>query len=189
LPAGRVEESLFESKQALLLEPLSLGINLHLGWHYLYSRQTDQAVEQLLKTLEIDPAFALGLCFIGQAYEQKGMYREAVAAFEKAVSLSNDNPTLLAALGHGYALARRRTKAEQVLQRLKEWSTRSYVPSYEIAVVYAGLNEKEQSLAWLDRACDLRDSSWLVDLKVDPRFYRLHTEPKFRDLVRRIGIP
>jgi serine/threonine protein kinase/Tfp pilus assembly protein PilF len=188
LPIGRPEESLAESKLALELDPLSLIINLHLGWHYLYVRQYDKAIEQLRKTLELDPNFALALLFLGQAYEQKAMHSEAIVEFQKAISLSRGGPVHVAALGHAYAVSGKRGEAQKVLERLIELSKRRYVPSYEISVIYAGLGDKEQAFAWLQKAYEERDSSWLGDVNVDPRFDDLRSDPRFTDLLRRLGL-
>ncbi len=82
----------------------------------------------------------------------------------------------------------KRVEAEKVLGQLKKLSARRYVPSYEIAVVYAGLSENDEALAWLLKAYQQRDSSWLIDVKLDPRFDHLHSDPRFQDLLRRIGL-
>ncbi len=189
LPLGRAEESLAESKRALELDPLSLVINMHMGWHYLYARQYDQAIEQLRKTLDLDQDFLLAHLFLGQAYELKAMYAEAMAEFQKAIALSRGAPPNVAALGHLYAVSGKRDAARKVLEELKESSKRRFVPSYEIAVVYAGLGEKDQAFGWLQKAFEQRDSGWLVDLRVDPRFDLLRSDPRFADLVRRVGLP
>ncbi len=189
LPMGRTDESLAESKLALELDPLSLIINLHLGWHYLYVRQYDKAIEQLRKTLELDPNFVLARLFLGQAYEQKAMHEEAIVEFQKAISLSRGGPVHVAALGHAYAVSGKRGEAQKVLERLIELSKRRYVPSYEISVIYAGLGDKEQAFAWLQKAYEERDSSWLLDVNLDPRFDDLRSDPRFADLVRRVGLP
>ncbi len=189
LPMGRMPESLAESKRALELDPLSLIINAHLGWHYLYTREYDKAVDQLGKTIELDPNFPLAHFFLGQAYEEKAMYQEAVAEFQKAISLSGGSPVNVAGLGHAYAVSGAKGQAQKALDQLKEQARRRFVASYEFAVLYAGLGEKQQALNWLEKAYQERDSSWLVDVKIDPRFDGLHREPRFQELVQKIGLP
>jgi TolB-like protein/Tfp pilus assembly protein PilF len=189
LPMGRVEESLAASLRALELEPLSLIINLHLGWHYLYARDPDRAITQLQATLDLAPGFAVARLFLGQAYEQKGRFEDAIAELEQGVRLSARNPVHLAALAHAFGASGRRADAERLLEELMEASKQRYVPSYEIAVVHAGLNQQEQALTWLERAHAQRDSSWLVDVGLDPRFLDLHTHPRFAELLRKLGLP
>jgi tetratricopeptide (TPR) repeat protein len=188
LPSGREEESFAESKRALELDPFNLIINTHLGWNYLYARQYDKAIEQLRKTLELDPNFAIAHLFLGQAYEKKAMYGQAIVEFQNAVN-SASGAVHLAALGHGYAMSGDKVAAQRILDELKSLSRRRYVPSYELAVVCIGLGDKEQALVWLQRAYDQRDSGWLVDASVDPRFEPLHSDPRFQDLLRRMGSP
>jgi tetratricopeptide (TPR) repeat protein len=96
LPMGRTEESLAESLRAVELDPLSLVISYHLGWHYLYAGQPDQAIQQLRKTLELDPNFPGAHLFLGQDFERKQTYRDAVSELERGLTLSGGNPTHLA---------------------------------------------------------------------------------------------
>ena len=102
---GRSSESLAESLRALELDPLSLVLNGHLAWHYLYARQYDQAIQQCQKTAELDRNYPETADFRGLAYEQKGMYREAIAELQMAVNLSGNSPHIKAELGHAYAIA------------------------------------------------------------------------------------
>ena len=187
LPHGRIQQSLEESQRALELDPLSLIVNVHLGWHYLYARQFEQAVAQLQKAVELDPRFALTYLFLGQAYEEQQSYEKAVATFQTGITLSQGGPVYVGGLGHAYAVAGKRGEALKVLADLKAASKRRYVPSYEIAVIHAGLGDKDEAFAWLQKAYDDRDSSWLVDLNVDPRFEPLRSDARFVELVRRIG--
>ena len=189
LPHGRTQQSLEESQRALELDPLSLIVNVHLGWHYLYARQPEHAIAQLQKSIELDPRFALTYLFLGQAYEEQKSYEKAIATFQTGITLSQGVPVYVAGLGHAYALAGKRGEALKVLADLKGASKRRYVPSYEIAVIYAGLGDKDQAVSWLQKAYDDRDSSWLVDLNVDPRFEPLHSDTRFVELVRRIQGP
>ena len=187
LPHGRTQQSLEESQRALELDPLSLIVNVHLGWHYLYAGQFEQAVAQLQKAIELDQGFALTYLFLGQAYEEQQSYEKAIATFQTGITLSHGVPVYVAGLGHAYALAGKRGDALKVLADLKAASKRRYVPSYEIAVIHAGLGDKDETFAWLQKAYDDRDSSWLVDLNVDPRFEPLRSDARFVELVRRIG--
>ena len=185
---GRNEEAIEEIERARELDPLSLIVNTNVAWAYWFARQYDRAIAQFLKTLEIDPNFGLAHMRLGLAYEQKGMFAEAIAAFRKAMVLSPGTSEIIAALGHAYGVTGRRGEALQMLEELKKLSEQRYVSSYDIAVVYLGLGEKDQALAWLARAYEER-SGWLGWLKVDPRLDPLRSDPRFQDLLRRMKFP
>jgi serine/threonine protein kinase/Flp pilus assembly protein TadD len=184
---GRFEEGLAESKQGLELDSLSVEGNLFEGNILYFGHRYDQAIDQLRKTLEMDPNLWFGRMFLGLAYERKGDFPRAVAELQKATKLETSVPWPLAELGHAYALSGKKAEAEQVLRELIDWSRRSYVPPYDIATVYAGLGNKEQALAMLEKAYE-DHSMILTYLNVDPEFDSLHAEPRFKDLVRRLGL-
>ena len=181
---GRIEESLAESKKALELDPLDVAMNFHLGWHYFYARQYDQAVEQLRKTLEMDRNSGQAHYILGWVYEQKGRFDEAIAELKKSMELGADPR---GSIGHVYAISGRRDEAQKLLDQLQEESTHKYVSPYSIACIYEGLGEKDQAFVWLERAYAERDGG-MTDLKVDPEFASLHSDPRFTDLLRRIGL-
>ena len=187
LPLGKETGSLAHSLRALELDPFNLIINLHLGWHYFYVGENELAIEQLQLTLELSPTFIVANLFLGQVFEQEKRFEEAIEQFEQALELSGRNPVYLAALAHAYAISGRQTDAETLLQELL--SSEKYVPSYEIAVIYAGLDRQDEALTWLERAFEEKDSSWLVDVALDPRLQRLHSASRFQSLVRRLGLP
>jgi eukaryotic-like serine/threonine-protein kinase len=184
---GRGEESLAESKRALELAPLDLVINVHLGWHYLYARQYDQAIEQIEKTAEMERNSALTHYWLGLAYEQKARYADAIAAFQRAIALFGGSSLTEAELAHTYAVSGQRAEAQKVIDKLQELAQRRYVSSYQIAATYAGLGEKDRAFAWLEKAYDER-SDWLVNLKVEQRFDGLRSDPRFADLLRRVNL-
>jgi tetratricopeptide (TPR) repeat protein len=185
---GRIQESLAESRRALELDPLDPVMNGHLPWHYYYAHQYDQAIEQCRKMLETG-ASPFGAPFeLGRAYEQKTMSKEAVAQLSKAVALQGNMTFALAALGHAYAVSGQRSQALEMLNQLKQMSKERYVSPSDIAMIYAGLGEKDQALTWLERGFSER-SWYMVLLKVDPRLAPLHSDPRFQDLVRRVGLP
>ncbi len=161
-------------------------MNAHLGWHYLYARQYDQAVEQCRKTSEMDPNYPQAYDFLAGAYEQKGMYEEAIAEFHKAINLSGDSSHIKAELGHAYALAGKGQEALKIIDELKGPSKDAY--PYDVATIFVGLGQKDQAFDWLQKAFEER-SDWLRYLKVDPRLDPLRSDPRFADLVRRIGLP
>ena len=185
---GRHEEAVAEARRAYELDPLSLPVNLNVGWVFYRARQQDRAIEQFRKTLELDQNFSPAHFFLGHAYEQKGMYEEALAEFQKAISLSGRNPRLLSVLGHGYAVSGRTQEAMKVYDELGEMEKKSYVPSYHFALIHAGLGNKDRAFEWLERAYEER-SVYLVFLNADPRLDGLRPDPRFADLLRRVGLP
>jgi adenylate cyclase len=184
---GRMEESLAISKRAIELDPLELEINSHLAWHYCHARQPDQAIEQCQKTIEMELNFHEAHWFLGWAYEQKTMYEEAITAFQKAFACSGSS-RMLAELGHAYGLARKTAEAEKVLNELKELSKQHYASPYNLALVYTGLGDKDQAFEWLNEACEDR-SGWMIYLKTQHSFDSLHADPRFQEILRRVGLP
>jgi tetratricopeptide (TPR) repeat protein len=135
----------------------------------------------------MDSSFALAHWYLGLAYEQQGIFKDAIAEFEKAVSLTDGRPSLLALLAHAYAAANKRSEAERILEQLHALSKQKYVPSYPIAAIYVALGRKEDAFVRLEKACDEHDS-WLNLLKLDRRLDGLHSDPRFADLLRRVNL-
>ena len=184
---GSFDEALSEMKRALEPDPLSLYDNTNLGWYLYMSRRYDDAIVQYKKTLDMDPNFAQAHLWFGLVYEQTKMYGEAIAEFQKAIALYKDSATAAAALGHAYAIAGNRVEALRILNELKNISKRKYVSAYDIAVINAGLEDKEQVFVWLERAYDERDGWLAFWAKVDPRLAGVRGDQRFADLLRRIG--
>jgi serine/threonine-protein kinase len=185
---GRIEESLIQSKRALELSPFDILFNIHLGWHYFYARQYDQALEQIEKTVEMDKNFAQTYPWLGLILEQKGRYAEAIAAFQNAIKLFPEGSSIAEAeLAHVYAVSGNREEAQKIIAELQELAKTKYVSSFQIAAIYAGLGEKDQAFAWLEKAQEER-SDGLVNLKAEQRFDSLRSDPRFKDLARRIGL-
>jgi len=139
LSSARVEEALLESNRALELDPLSPIMNLHLGWHHFYSRQYDDALDLLAKTLELEANYGLAYWYRGLAYEQKHVFSEALRELEKARRLLNGLTTVEANIGHLYAISGRKKEAEKTIARLRKQSSKRYVSPYEIALIFVGL--------------------------------------------------
>jgi len=187
---GHPNEAIAERKLALELDPLSLIINFELGLEFYYAHDYDQAIKQFQKTLELDPNFPPVHQFLPAAYEQKGRYDEAIAEFQKAppVKGGSEWSFSMAGLGHVYAVSGQKREARTVLDELKQLSEQQYMPATSIALIYAGLGEKDQAFAWLEKAYE-EHSFQMQWLKVEPRWDSLRSDPRFADLVRRIGLP
>ncbi len=184
---GRFDEAIAEAKRALELDPLFLVSNHVQAWPYHLSRRYDEAIERYRKTLEMDPNFPRTHLRLGEVYAAKGMYREAIAEYEKFSALGGGSTMALALIGNARALLGERHEALRVLEELTAESKRRYVPSFHFAIVHAGLGDKDQAFAWLDRAYEER-SQFLVDLKFEPILDPLRSDPRFADLVRRVGL-
>jgi TolB-like protein/DNA-binding winged helix-turn-helix (wHTH) protein/Flp pilus assembly protein TadD len=182
---GRSEQAIAEAKQARELDPLSQLANYHVAWALIAARRYDEAIEQSKQVLGTFPAAHL---WLGWAYLGKGRYTEAVSEFEKRLSLSKDEAVTRAHLGYAYAAAGRRGEAEKVLADLNELFRQRQVSPYYIAIVYAGLGGKEQAFGWLEKAYQ-EHSRPLGGLKVNPVWDNLRSDPRFADLLRRIGLP
>jgi len=124
---------------------------------------------------------------IGQLYERQGRYDRAVEEYERSVALSNGNPAQVASLAHAYAMAGRRAQAEQLLANLLALST-SYVSPFKIGLIYAGLGDVDRAFEWLERAYEIRDG-WMTTLKVSAELVPLRTDPRYAQLVARVGFP
>ncbi len=125
--------------------------------------------------------------FLGMAYEQKGMFSEAIAEFKQVQTLAPGTPLGLAELGHVYAISGNKSKAREVLRQLEELAKRRYVTAWYLALIYAGLGENDRALHSLDTAFD-EHSFGLATLKVDPRLDPLRSDPRFINLMRRVGL-
>jgi len=188
LAFGRLDEYLAETKRARELEPTSLIINSLVGRALYYTRQYDQAITDLRKTLDMDPNFVSALWYIGWTYEQKSMYTEAIAALQNASRISGGDPVILGSLGHAYAISGRKSDALRSIAELKELAKQRYVAPFDVAVVYVGLADKDHTFEWLQKALEDR-SHWIIWLKNDPRFDSIRSDPRYGDVMRRMGLP
>ncbi len=184
---GRHDEAIAAVKRAQELDPLSLIVNCDVGANLYRARQYQEAVRQLKNTVTMDPDFALAHWWLGCAYEIQGMYQQALAQLEEAFRLFNDGPPMLASLGHVYAACGERERAYKVVEQLHEVSRHRYVSPFDMALPYVGLGDKDEAFGWLERACV--DKPWqLAFLKVEPRLDPLHSDARFKNLLRRLGL-
>src|SRR5262249_36642194 len=168
--------------------PLSLVMNANLGVVLYYAGHLDEAIRQGLRTVELDPNFYIAHFNLGLAYRKAGLFDKAIAELERPRALSGNNAMPLAALAAPNGFSGRKTDGEKVLIELRELSKRDYVSPYLLAGVYVGLGERKQAIEWLEKAYEQRDSL-LPWIKVAPTFDSLRWDPRFQDLLRRIGLP
>jgi TolB-like protein/Tfp pilus assembly protein PilF len=186
---GRFGEALANSQRAQELDPQWLNARTVTGKHYYYARQYDAAIEQYRKTLDIDPDFWVAHLLLGQAFAQNGQYGEAITQFQRVRQVPGANLEALPSLGHVYAMIGKTVEAQHVLDELKSLSQQRYVPPYYFALIHAGLGEKEQAFAWLNKACEdrnqlvvwMKDEPMLDSLQGDPRFQKIIADMKFPD--------
>jgi len=183
----RTQESIRTGRRALEIDPVDLAISSHQGWYYLWTREYDRAIEPLQTTIQMDPNFSVAQWYLGWALEQKGSFQDAIAQFQNCVRITNGRPSMLALLGHAYALANQKSEARAILQQLSALSKEKYVPSYPVAAIYAALGEKDEALARLERAYDERDA-WMDYLGLDPRLDSLRSDARFINLLRRMNL-
>jgi TolB-like protein/DNA-binding winged helix-turn-helix (wHTH) protein/Tfp pilus assembly protein PilF len=183
---GRHAEALAEVRRARELDPLNLRTGALEGQFLIHAGRTDEALAGLQKTLELEPNFGFAHLFASSAYIEKGMYPEAIAEGRKARELNGANSHPVAFLGYALAKSGKQAEARAVLAELLNRSKERYVPPYNIALVYNGLDERDETLAWLERGFEQRDPK-MVFLKVEPKWNDLRSDQRFQDLLRRVG--
>jgi len=183
----RFDEAIATMTRALELDPLSLAINTYLGMALFAAGQYDQAIKQCQKALELDPHCVPALAFLGIVHGQKGDYAAAIAIFQKQRQL-NDLPITLSNLGYAYAVAGHRDEAQQLLDELQTRSRQRPVPSEYLALIYVGLGQIEEAFVWLERSYEEHSVLLPGWLNSDRRFDVLRSDPRFADLLRRVGI-
>ena len=183
---GRFDEAIAEMRRAQELDPLSLIVNAELGRAYFNAGQYDKAVEQYRKILEMDQNFPVAHWFLGETYEARGQFAEAIAEYERARQLNGD-PRMLAMLGHARAASGHRAEALKLLAQLNEAAKQRYISPYYFAIVHAALGDRDQAFQWLERGYQERISS-IPFIKYDHSLDPLRADPRFADLVRRIGL-
>jgi tetratricopeptide (TPR) repeat protein len=136
----------------------------------------------------MDPEFVLPHLVLGQAYEQKKAYDQAIAELRRAAELSKGSPPALAALARSYAVSGRITESRNLLDQLGQQSKKQYVSPFYVAIVYAGLGENDHALDWLEKAYSDRSNA-IIFLKVDPQLDTLRSNPRFHELQRKLRLP
>ncbi len=185
---GRFEEAAMEMKRAQQLDPLSLAINTDFGYVLYLAREDDQAITQLQKTLALYRSLPAPHSYLGRVYVQRKMFAKAIEEFQSAATLSGGHPFYRAWLGYGFAVSGRRSEAIKILEQVTQPSSGTYVPPYDVAVIWAGLGNKGQALKWLQKAYEER-APHLHHLHLEPAFDPLRSNAGFQELVRLMGLP
>jgi DNA-binding winged helix-turn-helix (wHTH) protein/tetratricopeptide (TPR) repeat protein len=186
-PTGRIDEALVEVKLAHELDPLSLFILTSVGMVLNYRHRLDEAIEQFRKVIDMEASYYLTHWCLGYAYEQKGLYDEAIAAYRTATTLSGNSSSTSGRLAHLFAVLGRTQDALDILNHMKEETQVRYVSPYDVAGIYAGLGEKEEAFHWLEKAL-VDHSGSLVWVKLDNTFASLHSDPRFTDILGRMRL-
>jgi tetratricopeptide (TPR) repeat protein len=184
---GRHQEAIAEIARARELDPVFLLVRALEGMFLYHARRDDEAGIILQKAIELDPNFWVTHLTLGKVYAQQKNYPEAIAEFSKARELSHGNSEAIASIGYVAALAGDKAKARAVLEELKALSNQHYIPPVTVALVYNGLGDQNEALAWLEKACDDRDVR-LTLLGVDPKWDFFRSNPHFVVILKRIGL-
>jgi tetratricopeptide (TPR) repeat protein len=182
---GRFDEAVSEIRRAQELDPVSLIINTDGAAILFQAGRYDQAIEQSQKTLELDPTFIQAHNILGLIYEQRKMYDQWIAEREKMLTLSGKTDQA-DALSHLYAESGYKGVLKERLAALKEQAKSQYVPAFAMAVAYANLEDNDRAFEWLDKAFEER-STRMADLDIVPALQRLHSDPRFAVLLRRVN--
>ncbi len=185
---GRGEEAIAQARIARELDPLSLPAEDNVATVLYYAHRYEEAVETSLKAIDDDPTYAMAHLNLGRASTEVGRHREAIAALEKAVTLSGRSPEFVAALAYACAVAAKRGVSVKLLAELERDSKKQYVSAHAFALVFAGLGDHDRAFAWLEKAYEER-SSPLPFLRINPRLASLHGDGRFNELLRRVGLP
>jgi serine/threonine-protein kinase len=184
---GQHAEALREKASALALDPLSVVLRTDLARLYYFAREFDHAEEHYRAALDLDQHFSLAHLGLAQVHEQQGEREQAIAELQAGVRLSNESVFALARLGHGYATAGRREEAQGVIKRLVASGKQKYVSAFDVAMIHVGLGEVDEAFTCFQSAFEER-SLWMGYLKVEPQLDPVRADPRFQELLRRVGL-
>jgi serine/threonine protein kinase/tetratricopeptide (TPR) repeat protein len=185
---GRFGEAVAERERSRQLDPTSAFATADVGYPLYYARRYERALEYFKRGLELDPNLSWGHLWIGQVYVQQGRFDEGIAEIKQAMALSGGNIRDIATLGHAYAVSGKRNEALKIVAELQGQLEQKYVSPYFIALIYTGLGDKEQAFVWLEKAYQQRHP-YLVLIKVEPVFDSLRSDPRFGELMHKVGLP
>lgn len=186
LATGKMDESVAAMEKARELDPLSLIINADLATSFLYAEKYDQAIELYKRTIELDENFYYSRIYLGRTLALKGDYENAVKELKKAESLYDD-PQVQMLLARTYVWMKKPEEARKILNKMTELSKQKYVSPYYLAEIHTGLGEKEEAFRLLEKALEMREGP-MIYLKVEPFFNELRSDPRFDNLVQRVGL-
>jgi adenylate cyclase len=172
-------------KRAQELDPTSLPIAADAGEIYYFTRRPDEAIEQLRKTIDMDPNFVRAHFLLGRCLVQKRDFPAAITEFDKAVTLSQKNNEMLTALGQGYAAWGKKREAQRILDELQQRSSQGYISPHFMAIIYTSLGDRDQAFKWLNKAIEQRFPP-LIYLQVNPIWDNLRSDPRFAELLRKV---
>jgi TolB-like protein/Tfp pilus assembly protein PilF len=182
---GRHEESLAHARRAKELDPISPFISTNLAFRLYFASRYDDSISELSKVVESEPDYDFAYCLLGYNRSAKGETKEAITAYEKAVRLGDTSTSIQAYLGAAYAADGERDRAQAILKKLQ--NTTEYVSPAELAVLYAALGDREGAFKALEQAYVEHDLQ-LQFLKVDPSYNGLRSDPRYNDLLQRVGL-
>ena len=185
---GRFEESNRHYETALDLDPFSLQINMNVATTYYLRGEYERAIKHLKKTTELEPNYMPTLFVLGCVYIQQGRLEEAIEQFQLIYKLDDEAYLALGFMGYAHALAGQRAEAETLLSVLREIAQRKYVSPYSMLVIHVGLGPEDRVFELLEKLYE-EGNDWLVWLKVSPELRFLRDNPRFKNLMKRIGFP
>ncbi|HXN72988.1 MAG TPA: protein kinase [Candidatus Acidoferrales bacterium] len=185
---GRFEEALALANRAVELDPASPSASHLISVHYFMARNFDRSIQECHRTLEMAPDLFLAYVVLAQSYAGKGMYREAMAEVDKVPAMFRSIPGVAGLRGYVHGLLGERSEAQQIIEQLKAVSKQRYVPGFYIALAYAGLGDNDQAFAWLEKSVEERFVR-LAYFAKEPLWDPIRSDPRFVELVRRVGIP
>lgn len=185
---GRHPAALAEIKRAREIDPLNLRIGALEGQFLIHADKPDEALASLRKIFELDPDYYVAHMFAASAYIDKGMFAEAVSEARRTRELSDVSSLPTAFLGYALSKSGKQAEARSLLDKLLKLSSERYVSPYAIALIYNGLNERDEAVAWLERGLEKRDVR-MTYLKVEPKWNSLRDHPRFQEILKKIGFP
>jgi TolB-like protein/Flp pilus assembly protein TadD len=187
-PIGRMNDASSEMLLAQALDPISPIIARDVARIYYYMGDYEAALEQCDHTIELNPHFTPAYSLLGFVQELRGEFDESAAAFQRAIQLSPQSPSLQAALGHSYALAGKKSKALSILREILDLSAKRHVSAFEVALLHFAVGQRDEGFLWFDKA--FKDRCFeLTTVRVDPRLDPVKSDPRYVALTSKLGLP